>query len=249
LEVRQQRLFLALVRDVTDRKRAEAELREEQQLLREMLDLQERDRKLVAYEIHDGLAQQLAGALFKFQSIDHLREHEPDVARKMFGEAVELLRESMAETRRLIDGLRPPILDKSGVIAAIASLISEQQPQGAPAIEFVHPADFGRLAVPLEGAIFRIVQESLTNACRYSQSEKVRVELRRANDRVHAEVQDWGVGFDPTRVERGHIGLQGIRERAELLGGTAVIESAPGKGTRLRIELPFLPPVENGNAG
>ena len=92
------------------------------------------------------------------------------------------------------------------------------------------------------------MQECLTNACRYSQSEKVRVELGQAGDRVHVEVRDWGIGFDPAQVEHGHYGLQGIRERARSLGGSAVIETAPGKGTRITVDLPLLPPIENGTA-
>ena len=135
----QQRLMLGLARDITDRKQAEEALHDEQRLLREMLDLHEQDRKLVAYEIHDGLAQQLTGALYKFQSIEQLRDRDPDAAREMFDEAMRLLREAMAETRRLISGLRPPILDESGVVAAIDYLIAEQRQRGGPEIEFVHP--------------------------------------------------------------------------------------------------------------
>ena len=245
LNVGRQRLFVSLVRDVTDRKRVEEELRKEQRLLREMLDLHERDRKLIAYDIHDGMAQLLTGALYKFQSIEPLRRRDPAVALRMFDEAMQLLREATAETRRLISGLRPPILDESGVVAAVDYLISEQRQQGGPEIEFVHPADVDRLAAPLEGAVFRVVQECLTNACRYSRSAKVRVALTLAEGRVCIEVQDWGIGFDPAEVEGGHIGLGGIRQRAELLGGAAAIESAPGKGTRIRVELPFLPPAED----
>ena len=247
LGVGQQRLFLSLVRDVTDRKRAEEELRKEQRLLREMLDLNERDRKLVAYDIHDGLAQLLTGSLYKFQSIEPLGERDPQAAWKLFDEAVQLLREATAETRRLISGLRPPILDESGIVAAIEYLISEQRLQAGPEIEFVRPADVGRLAAPLEGAVFRIVQECLTNACRYSQSAKVRVELKVTETRVSIEVRDWGVGFDAAEVDGGHVGLQGIRQRAYLLGGATAIETGPGKGTRICVELPFLPPLENGN--
>ena len=119
LNVGKKRLMLALVRDITDRKQSEAELLNEHRLLRDMLDLHERDRKLVAYEIHDGLAQQLAGALYKFQSVEQMQESDRDAAWKMFDEAMRLLREAMAETRRLISGLRPPILDESGVVAAV----------------------------------------------------------------------------------------------------------------------------------
>ena len=149
----------------------------------------------------------------------------------MFDEAVRLLREATAETRRLISGLRPPILDESGIVAAIEYLISEQRQQGGPEIEFVHPADVDRLAAPLEGAVFRIVQECLTNACRYSQSAEGarRIEgWRRTACTI--EVQDWGIGFDAAEVEGGHIGLQGIRQRAQLLGGAAAIEAGAGQG-------------------
>ena len=235
-------------RDITARKQMEDALNKEQQLLRNLLDLQEQDRKLVAYEIHDGLAQQLAGALYKFQSIERLRDLDTDAAREMFDEAIGLLRDAMVEARRLIGGLRPPILDESGVVDAIDDLVSQQRQRGGPEIEFVHPEAFGRLAPPLEGAVFRIVQECLTNACRHSRSEKVRVELKQTGDRVHVEVRDWGTGFDPAQVEHGHFGLRGIRERARLLGGAASIDTASGMGTCVTVDLPLLPPIENGTA-
>jgi PAS domain S-box-containing protein len=248
LDVGGRRLYLSLVRDVTERKRAEEELQKEQQLLRAELDLHERDRKLVSYEIHDGLAQLLVGALYKFQAIEHVRQEDPAAAQTLFDEALRVLRQATVETRRLISGLRPPILEESGVIAALDYMISEQRQQGGPAIELVHPAEFPRLAAPLEGAIFRTVQECLTNACRHSQSEKVRVEVELADGRVNVEVRDWGVGFDPAQVEGSHFGLQGIRQRAQLLGGAATIESAPGQGTRIRVAFPSLAPIENGIA-
>ena len=241
-----QRIMLGLARDITERKKAEKALDEEQRLLRTMLDMHERERKLVAYEIHDGLAQQLVGALYKFQSIEPLGGRDPDAARELFDQALRLLREAMAETRRLISGLRPPILEESGVVDAVDYLIGEQRQRGGPEIEFVHPEQFERLAPPLEIAIFRVVQESLTNACRHSQSDKVRIELGRTDDRAYVEVRDWGIGFDPAQVTSGHYGLQGIRERAQVLGGSAVIDATAGEGTRIRVDLPLLPLVENG---
>ncbi|MBU4271725.1 MAG: CHASE domain-containing protein [Planctomycetes bacterium] len=243
-----ERLMLGLARDITDRKLAEEKLRKEQRLLREMLDLQEQDRKLVSYEIHDGLAQQLTGVLFKFQSIENLQDRDPDAAREMFDEAVRLLREAMAETRRLIGGLRPPVLDESGIVAAVEDLLSGYRQHDGPKIEFVHNLEPRRFAPPLESAVFRVVQESLTNACRHSRSEKVRVELGLSGDRVLIDVRDWGVGFDTEKVQSGHFGLRGLRERARLLGGSAEIESSPEYGTHVHVELPLSPPVENGTA-
>jgi PAS domain S-box-containing protein len=242
MELAGQTVLQATVRDITAQKQAEEALHAEQRLLRELLNLQEHDRQLVAYEIHDGLAQQLTAAWFKFQSIEPLREKDPVGAKAMFDAALEMLRESLAETRRLIGGLRPPILDESGVVAAIDYLVCEQRQRGGPEIEFDHHVEFDRLAAPLEIAVFRIVQECLTNACRYSQSEKVLVELGQAGGRVLIRVQDWGIGFDPAQVQGEHFGLRGIRERARLLGGSATVEAAPAKGTRVIVELPLLMP-------
>ena len=235
-------------RDITDRKRAEESVREEQRLLREMLELHEQERKLVAYEIHDGLAQHLAGALYRFQSIPPLRDGDPAAAERLQHEGIELLREALGETRRLIGGLRPPVLDEDGIVPAIEYLVAEHKRHDGIEVDFIHEPDIDRLAPPLEAAVFRIVQESLTNACRYSQSPKVSVELRRINGHVYVDVRDSGVGFDPANVPRDHFGLRGIRERARLLGGTAVIETAPRKGTHVAVELPLTPKVENGNA-
>jgi PAS domain S-box-containing protein len=192
-------VLIAEGHDITDRKRAEEAIREERRLLREMLDLHEKERKLVAYEIHDGLAQHLAGALYKFQAIEPIRKGDPAAAEQLEHEGIALLREAMGETRRLIGGLRPPVLDEEGIVPAIEYLVAEHKRRDGIEVEFTHDPDIERMAPPLEAALFRIVQESLTNACRYSQSRKVSVELRRNNGRVQVDVRDSGVG---RRAER-----------------------------------------------
>jgi signal transduction histidine kinase len=92
----------------------------------------------------------------------------------------------------------------------------------------------------LENAAYRIVQESLANACRHSKSNRVRVSLLQRGDRVRIEIRDWGAGFDPQTVQANRFGLEGIRQRARLLGGKCSIRSAPGKGTRITVELPVV---------
>jgi PAS domain S-box-containing protein len=241
LETAGNRLIMAVVRDVTERKQAEAAIRKEQRFLRHLIDLQERDRKLMAYEIHDGLAQQLTGALFKLQSLETVQEKQDlPASRKILDDVLRLIRESVAEARRLIGGLRPPILDESGIVAAVEDLCADRRHGEKSQIEFVNQVQFRRLAAPLEVALFRIVQECLTNASRHSQSPKIRVELSQLENRVRLTVQDWGVGFDPHEVKGERFGLRGIRERVRLLGGTAEIDSAPGKGTTIIVELPLV---------
>jgi signal transduction histidine kinase len=93
----------------------------------------------------------------------------------------------------------------------------------------------------LENALFRIVQEAITNARRHSKSTRVWVELTQEDDHFLLTIQDWGKGFSLNQIGDGCYGLEGIRERARLLGGRATIESEPEKGTRIRVELPVRP--------
>jgi len=213
---------------------------DEHQFLRDLLDLYDRDRQLLAYEIHDGLAQQVTGAKLQFQAYQQLREINPEEAEKAFDCGMKRLGDAIAEARHLIGGLRPPILDESGVVAAIDFLVMDTEKQGGPQIDLVHDVEFDRLARPVENAIYRIVQESLTNARRHSHSARVQVKLTQVERMVRVEVRDWGVGFDPQAVPRNRFGLQGIRERARLLGGQATIEAVPGEGTRIIVEMPLI---------
>jgi signal transduction histidine kinase len=212
----------------------------EQELLRQTLELAERDRELLAFEIHDGIAQHLAGAKMHLESSARLQQASPDQARQAFDKGLQLLREGIQEARRLVGGLHPPVLDTFGVVAAIEHLILQSQGPEGPQIEFSSHVRFDRLARPLENALFRIVQESLTNARKHSRSPKVRVELSDDGQKVCVAVRDWGVGFDPQKVAEGHFGLRGIRQRARLFHGQATIQSSPGDGTTIRVELPLV---------
>lgn len=221
--------------------RAKETIQRERESLRRLLDLHDRDRKMLAYEIHDGLAQELTGALLSLQALECQAGVTSPQARLLLDRAMGLVRQGITQTRRLIGGLRPPVLDESGMGVAIEYLICEIHEQGGPAIEFEQELGDRRPASPLENVVFRIVQESLTNACRHSRSPKIRVRLTQREGRIQIEIQDWGIGFDPARVEQGHFGLQGIRQRALLFGGSAIIESTLGTGTRILVELPFIP--------
>jgi signal transduction histidine kinase len=98
----------------------------------------------------------------------------------------------------------------------------------------------------LENALYRIVQEALTNACKHSKSKKVTVTMIQEEQDVRLEVQDWGIGFNPEAVEKGHFGLEGIRQRVRLLGGRLTIESTPGSGTLVQVVVPILERQNDG---
>jgi len=227
--------------DATRRKRAEDALRAEQETLRQLLEVQERERRMTAYEIHDGFIQLAAGALMNFQAADGVRESDPPRGREFFGRGLHLLASSVAEARRLIGGLQPPGLDESGVVAAVEYLLDQPAPDGGVEIEFEHDLGEKHLPHELETAIFRIIQEGLNNARRHSQSPRLRVRLAVQDGHVAVEIEDWGVGFDPGAVDASRFGLKGIRDRARLLGGSAEVDSRPGQGTRLAVRLPLGP--------
>ncbi len=190
-----------VARDITERKKAREALEKEHRTLKHLLQSSDHERQMIAYEIHDGLAQQLAGAIMQFQVSSHLKDTKPDEAARAYEAGMTMLRQGHLEARRLISGVRPPILDESGIVAAVAHLVSEERLQKGPQIEFHSDVAFDRLVPILENAIYRIVQEGLTNACRHSQSQRVRIGLLQRGDVLQIKVQDWGQGFDPARVE------------------------------------------------
>jgi PAS domain S-box-containing protein len=229
-------------RDITERKEAERRIRREQENLKQLLNLYDRDRQLISYEIHDGLAQHLAGAMAQFEVYRASRNTATETAERAFTLGQVELAKGLRETRRLISDLRPPILDESGIVAAIELLTHEQSQQSGLRISFQHRVAFERLAPPLENAMYRVVQESVTNVIRHSQSKECWIRLEQRDDRVWLEIKDQGVGFDPVQPHQGRFGLIGLRERARLLGGRASIKSAPGQGTRVTIVLPLVLP-------
>lgn len=232
---------VGIFRDVSERKQAQEAREKEHRALRHLLQSSDHERQLIAYEIHDGLAQQLAGAIMQLQAFEHLQDTKPQEAREAFDAGLIMLRQSHMEARRLITGVRPPILDEQGVVAAVAHLVNEERSKKGPEISFQAKVEFDRLTPILENAIYRITQEALTNACRHSHAEKIHVELVQCGDHIRIEVRDRGVGFTLEDVGESRFGLAGIKERAKLLGGVVQIDAAPDRGTQLIVELPLVP--------
>lgn len=226
--------------DITELKRAHETIQQEHRTLKHLLQASDHERQMIAYEIHDELAQQLAGAIMCFETFAHIKDANPQQADDTFEAAMTMLRNGHSETRRLIAGVRPPILDESGVVAAVSHLIHEQARLKGPTIQYRSHVVFDRLAPTVENAIYRIIQEGLANASQHSKSDRVRVSLVQRNDRIRIDLRDWGVGFDAESIQQNRFGLVGIRQRARLLGGKCSIRSKTGKGTRIAVELPVV---------
>lgn len=211
--------------------------------IEDLLRAYEQDRRLIAYEIHDGLVQDAFGAQMHLEALLETGQVPPGPAHEGIQLALNLVRRAVGEGRRLICGLRPADLDEFGVVAALESLVEEQS-AGGLSIQFTADVQSERLEPLLESAIYRIAQEAITNVRRHSKSDRAEIRLTQPNDRIRMEIRDWGVGFDPGGVEGKRLGLRGIRERARLLRGRAVIDSAPGEGTRVCVDLPVAPSPE-----
>jgi len=217
----------------------EAALRAERAALRALLETLERERRVISYEIHDGLAQSLASAALHLDACAHgLAAGVPaSASRKEVAAARQGVGAALEEARRLINGLRPPMLDELGMVAALESLVIEARAAGIE-VDFDHAPDLPEVAPQVATAIFRIVQESLSNVRRHSGAGRARVGVGMEGGGVALEVADDGVGFDPSGVGERGFGLEGIRQRARLFGREALVESAPGRGTRIRVTLP-----------
>jgi signal transduction histidine kinase len=196
------------------------------------------DRLSIAHEIHDGFVQDAFAAKMLLDSVLAVGRLTDGETRRQLQSAMQLMDKALRESRRLIRGTRLAELETLGAIRAINNLIDELPPD-APTIRLVTDVDCERLDYATKVAVFRIVQQALNNICRHSRAMRADVRLYRKKDRLRLEIEDWGVGFDPARVNEDRFGLLGIRQRARLLGGRSKIKSAPGEGTRIIVELPL----------
>lgn len=202
-----------------------------------ILDESEAFRLSLAHEIHEGLAQQLIGALLHLQGYVQLaKDGDPD-ARNSFHIGLDLLQDSIRETRRIAGRLRPLVPNEFGVAAGIEYLISELNQCAGPPIELQVDGTIDDVSPRLEITVFRILQELLKNAYLHSATKTIRVKVSQRHAQLCIEVEDWGIGFDPSHVAEQCFGLREVGERARLFGGQATVNTAPGKGTRVAVTL------------
>jgi PAS domain S-box-containing protein len=230
--------LVLLASDVTQHKVVIQKLQAEEGLLRDLLELQDRERRMVAYEIHDGFIQDVVGARMILQGLRRSLAHQDPATVRRYDSAVSLLAHAVNEGRRLISELRPMIIDEMGIVDAIEFLIGEEEARGGLTIHFEHRIRCERLPGLLQATIFRITRESINNSRRHGAATRVEIRLTQIGDKfVILEIQDNGRGFELDDVPSNRYGLAGIRERAQLFGGGATIESSPQQGTRVTVKL------------
>ena len=225
--------------DITDRKRAE-EIRA--LLLNQVITVQEEERRRIARELHDETAQSLASLLLGLSALRESRTLKG--ARSGAAELHQVATRALAEVRRLAGGLRPSALDDLGLPDAVTRYAAEFGQMRGLAIEVdTSGLGAGRMPPAVETALYRIMQEALSNVARHAGARHARVQLDRFGAMVSMVVSDDGAGFDPDRppapATAAHgLGIHTMRERALVLNGTLTIQSAPGRGTRVSVEIP-----------
>jgi signal transduction histidine kinase len=209
-----------------------------QSLSRRLVDVQEGERRHIARELHDEAGQALASLRYGLR----LLEREVDQGASVTQRVAELMQRTDAvidSLRGLAADLRPASLDHLGLEAALRQYARSAASKFGLDVRFKARGFAGpRLPAVVETALYRVVQEAVTNVVRHARATRVDVLVEWRGDRVVVMVEDDGVGFEPARVQRGdHFGLLGIRERAEALGGSLILESAPGSGTTVVVEV------------
>jgi signal transduction histidine kinase len=230
---------LHIGRDITERKRAGEML---QTFPRRLIEVQEAERRRVARELHDEIGQALTAIKLNLQAVEQSADTSPLVPQ--LNESVGLVDRALQEVRELSFDLRPSLLDDLGLIAALRWYVDREARRAGLIPEFVADLSETRLPPELETACFRITQGALTNVLRHAQARRIRVELKQRGSELHLTIRDDGIGFEVDTVWRrrashGGLGLQGMQERALILGGKIEIKSAPARGTEVHVWFPL----------
>ncbi len=246
-----ERLFMRLLArqcgQALERARLYQEVAEREQrladLVRRLLASQEEERRRLAYELHDGIAQVATATHQHLQVLASRFPADLVEQREELQRGLELAQRTVREARDLIRGLRPTVLDDFGLARAVLVEIEALDSGGWPVV-LDERLGGARLPVQVETALYRVLQEALSNVRKHAGKARVHVSLRRRGATVRLQVRDWGRGFnllevaaDPAR--NGHIGLEGMRERVSLLGGELSIRSRPGRGTTVMAWVPL----------
>jgi signal transduction histidine kinase len=205
--------------------------RVERDALRRIVAAQELERQRLARELHDETGQALTSILLGLSQLEGAEAGSVAQLR-------ELVVATLQDVRRLAVELRPKVLDDFGLVPALERLTGAFAEQTGIDVDLEAGAVSERLPPEVETAIYRIVQESLTNVVKHSHAQRVSVLLTRANGRIKAVIEDDGTGFDPGATRSDGIGLIGMRERIELLDGTLAVESSETSGTTVALEVP-----------
>lgn len=220
-----------------------------EQLLSQAIHAQEEERQRISGDLHDGVAQWLAGASYRVQTVDALLSRNgSDEARDELATMEGIIDKSLKELRRVLTGLRPPALDELGLSHALRQSLEDLKTDGINCY-FSEVGIPVRLPSSMEIAVYRVVQETLSNVRKHANATKVNLRLQFQSDKLSVEIRDNGKGFDLSQtldsaLSVGHMGLLGMKQRVETLGGDIRIKTSEGTGTAIILRFPIQPQIK-----
>jgi two-component system sensor histidine kinase DegS len=217
-------------------------LEKRQEIALRIIMAQEEERRRVAREIHDGPAQNLANIVLRLEITEKLLELDPKQAKNELQDLKALVRSNLQDIRRIIFDLRPMALDDLGIVPTLRRYMDNFESTYKILCEFQVEGRERRLVPAMEVAIFRLIQEAMTNVAKHAHSEKVKIELVFKEDITIARIIDFGQGFDYDAVLDNpgeHFGLIGMKERVEMFSGQFSIISPSGVGTTIELTIPY----------
>jgi two-component system NarL family sensor kinase len=208
-----------------------------------LVTAREEERRRLRRDLHDGLGPNLASQGLKLAALNQFLEKDPSSAIPLLEQVMKQNQSTVEDVRRLVYGLRPPALDELGLVAAIRDHVAGMDGKSSLQIEVIEPTEgLPPLSAAVEVAAYRIILEALTNVIRHAKAKRciIRLSLQptESNRTFQVEIQDDGIGMPDTR--RAGIGTRSMRERAEELGGTCIIEASKGTGTRVCVKIPLI---------
>ncbi|WNC15253.1 PAS domain-containing sensor histidine kinase [Brevibacillus brevis] len=230
--------LVLVIRDMSAQQRAEKE-RYQHKLTNYVIQAQEEERKRIARELHDGVGQALYSILVGLNVVGQSSLSDP--IRQHVNDLLQMTSKAMEEVKRMALELRPSALDDLGLLPALRSLMKRVEKSFGIQVELHAQGERRRYPAATETALYRIVQEAMTNTAKYAQASQLGIVFEDREKEIVVTIVDDGVGFDVDQtLHTGKgLGVFGMRERAQLLGGTLDIRSAPGEGTTVIVRIPI----------
>lgn len=239
---RQEELLTAKQERLDALEKAQEELLKRKQLVKNFLKniviAQEEERSRISRELHDETAQILTAASLNMSTLESHLEENPE-AMELLSRSKELCMDMSCALRRLVHDLRPAQLDDLGLVPALRHISDKNHYSQQFEVTFEVFGNQRRLDHVVETVLFRLAQEALVNVLRHAKTDKARMELTFAKHQVLMKITDNGIGFVPELVNRECLGIAGMHERVEMIGGTLDIKTKPGAGTEIKITVPL----------
>ncbi|MDX1671405.1 MAG: PAS domain S-box protein [Balneolaceae bacterium] len=225
---------VSVVRDITEKKQTE------EKIIQSVIEGEDRERRRVSRELHDGLAQYLTAASMNLEAVKQEAARLSEKRSEQLRNGVNLIRQSISEARTIAHNLMPRVIEEQGLVRAVESMIDHYSDISPVSFSFNHTIEEGLLSKQDQLNLYRIIQESVNNAIKFAECSKISIQIYRETDSLSVTIEDNGKGADffDEEHEKGY-GLKSIQSRTKAMGGTVKYDSIPQKGTSIHLEIPL----------